>query len=208
MEKVGAYPQLALTRDEKTEPFGIFTRGTEAEYMEYAAEFQSPLFDFTAKNFRVKRKEFCFAGDWSGVLNLQTGMLSQCYANPMGANIFEDPDTPIPNVAVGRHCKHCYCVNSSHFMSLGVIPSIQTPTYGQLRNRKEAQWYTPEMEDFLNGKLKNGNSVVRSMVRHYVYGFQSGTYLYWMKVKITNTAVYQLLRRVKRKLVKMLRQEK
>lgn len=67
----------------------------------------------------MKRKEFCFAGDWSGTLNLQTGVLTKCYADYDGVNIFEDVDAPIPFEAVGKHCGSPYCVNSSHFMSLG-----------------------------------------------------------------------------------------
>lgn len=102
MEKVGAYPQVALTRDEQRKPFGIFTKGTREEYLANGEKFHSPLFGFTTKNFCVKRKEFCFAGDWSGTLNLQTGVLTKCYADYDGVNIFEDVDAPIPFEAVGK----------------------------------------------------------------------------------------------------------
>ena len=54
MEKVGAYPQLALTRDESTVPFEIFTEGSREDYLKHGGEFNSPLFDFTVKNFNVK----------------------------------------------------------------------------------------------------------------------------------------------------------
>ena len=45
MEKVGAYPQVALTRDEQRKPFGIFTKGTREEYLANGEKFHSPLFD-------------------------------------------------------------------------------------------------------------------------------------------------------------------
>lgn len=167
MERLGAWPQVALTRNETTEPFGIFTEGTEEEYKRNAEKFESPLFDFTYKNFRQKRKEFCFAGDWSATVNLQTGVMTKCYEKWEGVDIFRDVNEPIPFEAVGKQCKNRYCVNSSHFMSLGVIPSLDTPTYAQLRNRAEAHWYTPEMEQFLSGRLKDGNSPMKSMLRHY-----------------------------------------
>ena len=156
-EKLGAYPQVALTRDESCIPMKIFTSLSDDEYYNIGKSFNSPLFDFTYKNFNVKRKEFCYAGEWSGVLNLQTGWLSKCYANTEGQNIFEDINKPIKFSAVGKNCRHSYCVNSSHFMSLGIIPEIETPTYAQLRNRPEAHWYTPEMESFLNSKLNESN---------------------------------------------------
>ncbi len=195
VEKVGAYPQLALTRNEETVPFKIFTKGTDENYYAKAAGFSSPLFDFTKQNFNVKRKEFCFAGDWSGVLNLQTGILSKCYAEPGGVNIFEDVDAPIPFEAVGKHCRNHYCINSSHFLSLGVIPSLDTPTYGALRNRPEAKWYSPEMEAFLSGKLKNGNDAAADKRRYYRNQLRPG--VLWKKFR--KTKMYHILWRARRK---------
>jgi len=49
-------------------------------------------------------------------------------------------------------------VNSSHFLSLGVIPSMYTDvTYAGLRDRPEAKWYSDEMREFLSGKLGESN---------------------------------------------------
>lgn len=200
MEKLGAWPQVALTRNEQQEPFGIYTEGTEAEYMANAARFRSPLFDFTAKNFRVKRKEFCFAGDWSGTLNLQTGVLTKCYSEEEGIPIFDDPDAPIPFAAIGRGCRNRYCINSSHFMSLGVIPSIKTPTYAQLRNRAEAHWYTPEMEAFLNGRLYDSNSVFFSKLRYFRACLRPKNFRRWYD----DSGLHGFLRRIKRKVFAIL----
>mgnify|MGYP005800003425 CR=1 FL=1 len=156
-KEVGAVPQVALTRDESSRPMKILTSLSDAQYHYYGGLFHSNLFEFTYANFNVKRKEFCYAGDWSGVLNLQTGWLSKCYENNDGQNIFENINEPIFFEAVGKNCHNSYCVNSSHFMSLGIIPSIKTPSYAELRNREEAKWYTDSMLCFLNGKLENSN---------------------------------------------------
>ena len=156
-KEVGAVPQVALTRDESSRPMKILTSLSDAQYHYYGGLFHSNLFEFTYANFNVKRKEFCYAGDWSGVLNLQTGWLSKCYENNDGQNIFENINEPIFFEAVGKNCHNSYCVNSSHFMSLGIIPSIKTPSYAELRNREEAKWYTDRMLWFLNGKLENSN---------------------------------------------------
>lgn len=168
--KVGAYPQIALTRDESVMPMKIMTSGSDEEYIRNGERFDSPLFRFTCKNFNVKRKEFCYAGDWSGCLNLATGWLTKCYQNPKGQNIFEDLDKPIDFKAVGTKCRHHYCVNSSHFLALGVIPDIKAPTYAQLRNRPEANWYTKEMEAFLNSKLFETNDR-HSKVYEYLHRY-------------------------------------
>ena len=200
MEKLGAWPQIALTRDETKEPFGIFTQGTEEDYIANGRKFDSPLFEFTTKNFNVKRREFCYAGDWSGVLNMQTGILSKCYAEPGGVNIFADPEAPIPFEAVGKRCQNRYCINSSHFLSLGVIPSLDTPTYAALRNRADAGWYTPEMLDFLNGKLENGNSKLKSRLRYYRGALKRQ--LTWQNIRerLLQFGVFRVLLKIKRKL--------
>ena len=159
LEKVGALPQVAATRKEEdiTKKIELLTEKTIEDYTSIGSSFESPLFDYTMKNFNVKRKEFCYAGSWSYVLNLKTGVLKRCYSSSIHQNIFKNIKKPLMNLPVGTKCGSLYCLNSSHFMSLGVIPKIESPTYASLRNRAEAKWYTNEMEDFLNEKLSSSN---------------------------------------------------
>ncbi|MDD3729449.1 MAG: radical SAM protein [Endomicrobiaceae bacterium] len=160
IKNIGAMPQIAATRKEMSglQKIELLTSHTEQEYKMFGKSFNSPLFDFTMKNFNVKRKEFCYAGDWSGNLNLATGIFRRCYASCIHQDIFKNPKEKINFLAVGNHCGSSFCMNSSHFMSLGTIPSLQAPTYAHLRNRKESGWYTKEMENFLSGKLKDNNN--------------------------------------------------
>ena len=156
MDNVGAYPQIALTRKQYDDNgkigFKIYTDMDDDKYISIAREFNSPLFECTLENFNVRRSEFCYAGLWSGVLNLKTGGFSKCYEfEPV--NIFDDIDKPIPFAPVGKYCKCSYCVNSSHFMSLGVIPESNTPTYEALRNRIEVPWYNDTMKELLSQKF-------------------------------------------------------
>lgn len=155
--KLGAYPQIAATRDESEKQIKLFTSYSVEEYTKLGKEFNSPLFDFTMKNFMVKRKEFCYAGDWSFLLNLATGEAKKCYFSTKVKDIFKDINEPIKFEAVGNSCRYPFCVNSSHFMTLGVIPSIETPSYSELRNRENANWYSDDMRQFLNSKLYETN---------------------------------------------------
>lgn len=160
VERTGALPQIALTRKEFVEngviKYKIHTDMDDEEYIKTARTFNSPLFECTLKNFNVKRKEFCYAGLWSGVLDLNSGDLRQCYATKP-QNIFEDITKPIHFKPVGRNCPNSYCINSSHFMSLGVIPEIKIPSYANLRNREEASWYNDKMKSYLSEKLYDNN---------------------------------------------------
>ncbi|WP_102048681.1 radical SAM protein [Pygmaiobacter massiliensis] len=159
IERVGEKPQVAATRKEEKvlQKIELLTEHTEAEYQKYGEEFDSPQFRFTMKNFNVKRKEFCYAGDWAGNLDLSNGRLRRCYSSYVFQDIFKNPDEPIRFLAMVTHCGSPFCMNSSHFMSLGVIPEIETPSYAELRNREEAGWHTEDMKEFLSGRLYDSN---------------------------------------------------
>lgn len=162
MEKIGALPQIAATRKEINlrNNVELFTKLTKKEYVLEGSKYDSPLFDFTMKNFMVKRREFCYAGQWTYTLDLSTGFLKPCYASQLRQNIFKDIESPIKFTAIGCHCRSPFCMNSSHFMSLGVIPSIITPSYVDLRNRickDGTEWYNEDAKLFLSGKLENTN---------------------------------------------------
>lgn len=166
-ERLGALPQVAATRrEEELHSKVLFdTELTDEEYIARGSEFNSPLFDFTVKNFNVKRKEFCYAGAWAFQLDFVSGILRPCYHCRRGQNIFEDVDAPIERRPVGCSCGSLFCMNSSHFMSLGVIPELETPGYADLRDRPEAGWYTPRMRAFLNSKLAASNEQVKGSRR-------------------------------------------
>ncbi len=161
LKYVGAYPQVALTRFDNPRKYEIFTNLSTEEYLGVGNTLDSPLFEFTFKNFNQKRREFCYAGYWTAKLNLGTGMMTGCYGYGFSQNIFEDTSKPISWRPIGNHCPFAYCINSSHFMSQGVIPELEPlPSYADLRNRKEAQWYTLEAEDFLGHKFVDENSIM------------------------------------------------
>ena len=157
MERLGVLPQVPATRKMYGYGWRLHTEHEDDGYFEAGRQFNSLLFEFTTKNFMRKRREFCYAGDWSFKLNLGTGILYDCYGINKGQNIFENPDRPIKFRAIGNTCPSIYCVNASHFMSQGIIPSIVTPTYAELRNRPEAGWFNETALEYLNGKLSQTN---------------------------------------------------
>ena len=165
---VGALPQVALTRDESNNTYKVMTSLPEKEYLKIGKEMKSPLFEFTYNNFMVKRKEYCYAGLWSGKLNLCTGELSACYGNGLIQNIFKNPLRAIKFEPIGKHCKFKYCINSSHFLSQGNIPELlPILSYGELRNREEANWYSEEMKKFLYKYFEDFNPLLSKREKIY-----------------------------------------
>ena len=109
----------------------------------------------------VKRKEFCYAGDWTLYVNLYSGDAAPCYAQPSDQNIFKDPNKKIHFRAVGRHCREPYCINGHAHISLGVIPEYDSPTYEKVRNRVRAdgsEWFTEDCKEFFSTKLCESNN--------------------------------------------------
>ena len=194
LKHVGALPQVALTRREHAGEFEIFSDCTFEKYQTIGKEMDSPLFDFTCMNFNKRRNEFCNAGWWSGVLNMQTGLLRGCYGQGFSYNIFERIEEEIPFTPIGRDCQLKYCVNSSHFLSQGVIPSLlPLPSYGKLRNREEAHWYHSEMKKFLYEQFEDVNRPLPSSIR------LSYEYRHCLN-QIKQTYFYNSLRKAKHKL--------
>lgn len=162
IQEVGAPCHITIARDDvsplKDKP--ILTKMSHEEFYRTWDVFNSEMFTFKRTIFGQKRKEFCYAGDWSFVLNLGTGFMQQCYCSFKTQQIFEDPEKPISFIPIGKQCSLPHCYNGHAFLTLGDIPEINSITYAQLRNKictDGSEWLTPVVKKFLSGKLKDSN---------------------------------------------------
>ncbi|MBE5958662.1 MAG: radical SAM protein [Lachnospiraceae bacterium] len=160
MEKLGALCHVTIARDDRTDGIDLLSKHSMEEYKKIWGTFESKLFDYKTEIFYKKRKEFCYAGEWSAILNLETGDIRQCYCEKVIDNIYEKIDEPINFEPVGYGCKLPHCYNGHSFLALGDIPELKTPTYAEERNRKckdGTKWLSPEMNEFLSHKLCENN---------------------------------------------------
>lgn len=159
-EKLGVLCHITVGR-KNTEDIPILTEKTFDEYKEIWGTFESDLFKFKSEIFYKKRKEFCYAGEWSFYLNLATGDYQQCYCGVKLGNIYNDIDKPLKTLAIGNNCTKPHCYNGHAFLAFGCIPELDTPTFATLRNRKneEDEWLKPEMKAFMETKLVDSNRV-------------------------------------------------
>lgn len=158
MEKLGTLCHITIGRKDSGD-IPVLTEKTFDEYKEIWKTFDSDLFKFKSEIFYKKRKEFCYAGEWSFYLNLATGDYKQCYCGVKLGNIYENIEKPIKLLAVGNNCTQPHCYNGHAFLSFGCIPELKTPTYDTLRNREvngEA-WLTDSMKKFMQCKLVDSN---------------------------------------------------
>ncbi|MDY0143632.1 MAG: radical SAM protein [Bacteroidales bacterium] len=159
--KVGAVPHITIARDQKNEgTLPVLTKMGKKKYYETWDRLKSSLFEYKKEIFGVKRTEFCYAGAYSGLVNLGTGLMTQCYCSYYSQNIFKDINKPIKFTPVGNNCALEHCYNGHAFLVLGVIPELRAPTYGEIRNKKcvdGTEWLKPDMKNFMNTRLYESN---------------------------------------------------
>ena len=158
---VGAVNHVTVGRDERVPgALPILTSMSREDYKKTWSVFHSEFFDYKMSIFGHKRNEFCYAGAWSLYLNLATGNAQQCYRSYFSQNIFKDLSRPIIWRPVGNGCKEVHCYNGHAFLVLGLIPELNCPNYGELRNRicdDGSEWLQPAMKSFMSTKLFESN---------------------------------------------------
>lgn len=159
MKNFGALPHITVGRKD-TDDIPPLTDHDFEDYKKIWSQFDSDLFKFKSEIFGVKRKEFCYAGEWSAYLNIETGDLRQCYCSHIIDNIYKNIDKPIKFCPVGNNCREAHCYNGHAFLSFGDIPELDTPTYDKMRDRKcvdGSTWLNEDMRKFMQGKLVDSN---------------------------------------------------
>lgn len=192
IEKIKSLPEINIARRESD--FSTLTDLTEEEYDLIWGQFNSASFELKKRTVGVKRKEFCYAGDWTVTLDLGTGYFSKCYSSPI-QNIFANPDEKIRFEAIGCNCPLPYCHNSHIWMTFGDIPELEFPTFAEVRSRNcvdGTRWLTDEMYDFVNCKLVETNGKY-SKCRKIIVGWR-------YQLNYTKGKLLSCMRRVRRRL--------
>jgi hypothetical protein len=165
LENLGTLPHVTIARDNRTKSRNHLSSLYDFEtYKKIWGIFDSELFNFKKKIFYQKRREFCYAGDWSAFIDLSSGVMRQCYCGKiLEEDIYRDTNAPLKFEAIGHKCKiakHAHCYNGHAFLTLGVIPEFTAPTFDTMRNRVRLdgkQWLQPEMQEIMSQKLKDNN---------------------------------------------------
>ena len=180
-----ALPQLTIARDDRTAGREYLTKLSPEEYDRIWSGFDSPFWAFKKTLFGVRRKEFCYAGAWSVHINLATGSCRQCYCGMVLGNAFAHPEKPFPSFPIGG-CRDAHCYNGHALLSAGLIPQLDTPGYGDLRDRVRpdgSHWLQPEMRRMMNGKLIDSNArlgpLAQRAVRLLYHPLRIGKKLYF-----------------------------
>lgn len=187
--RVGALPHITVARDESKPDYPLLTKYSKEEYKNIWGVFDSMMFDYKMSVFGEKRKEYCYAGNWTATLNLMTGTLKQCYSTNYFTNIYKNIDKPIKFVNMGHGCKAPHCHNAHAFLTFGSIPSLEAPFYAELRNRicvDGTEWLNEKMKSFMYTKLVDSNEETQPKGDVYlnkVYNIAHNTWLLCRNIK-------------------------
>lgn len=160
MQHLGALCHITVARDDRTAGIEVLSEHDFDTYQKIWGQFGSDLFSFKTKIFYKKREEFCYAGQWSAYINLETGDMKQCYCGKVLDNLYKDVTKPLRFEPVGYGCTLAHCYNGHAYLTLGDIPELEAPTYAETRNRVCAdgsEWLTPKMKAFMSTKLWESN---------------------------------------------------
>lgn len=187
MMRLGALPHITIARDESKPDYPLLTKYSKEEYGKIWGVFDSMMFNYKLSVFGEKRKEYCYAGNWTATLNLMTGTLKQCYSTNYFTNIYKNLDKPIKFVNIGTGCKAPHCHNAHAFLTFGSIPTLDTPYYAELRNRvclDGSEWLNNKMKSFMSTKLIDSNEETHPSMDVYLnkgYSVLYNTWLFYRK---------------------------
>lgn len=172
IKNIGALCHLSVPRNEGTRSCELMSRHTKEEFYRIWKTFESPMFEFKIRHWEEKRREICYAGLWSGILNLSTGEFTACYNQPpSGINFFEDLQKPLKFEPVCK-CEMAHCFNGHSFLTFGVIPEIEEESYLDIRDRVDAEgnhWVNETMASQFSHRLKESNSILsQAEIKYYL----------------------------------------
>lgn len=170
LKYVGALPHLTVGRDESSRELKLLSKYTTQEYHKIWGQFKSDMFDLKMKLFGKEQHDFCYAGEWSCSLRLDTGDLFQCNGVKYLDNIYVNPDKPIHFLPVGHKCPHAHCYNCHAYMALGVFPDRNFPVYAKMRDRitiSGKHWLQPKIYNFFSQILSENNIVYFEKKKKY-----------------------------------------
>lgn len=155
LQNFGALPHVLAGRDETVKnTFPKYeTKLSEDEFRKVWSAFDSDLFRYQDTDYNLcHTAEFCYAGVYTGSLNLGTGTFSPCPGGRAMTNLFEDIEQTIHFVPIAK-CPfpYCFCGFFLHVLA-GVAREEYHPDvkFFQFRDRlcqNGETWLTPSIRE-------------------------------------------------------------
>lgn len=155
LQNFGALPHVLAGRDETVQnTFPKYkSKLSEEEFKKVWSAFDSDLFQYQDTDYHLSHTaEFCYAGVYTGSLDLSTGAFSPCPGGRTITNFFEDIEQPIHFVPMAEcPLPYCFCGFFLHVLA-GVAREEYHPDvkFFQFRDRMCSDggtWLTPSIRE-------------------------------------------------------------
>lgn len=159
LESFGALPHVLAGRSERRagEYPKFETKLNEEEFYKVWSSFDSDLFVYQYTDYILPHNdEFCYAGVYTGSLDLGTGNFFACPGNKTITNFFEDIDQPIQFAPMAKACPFPYCFCGFFLQVLaGACNESYCPDvlFYQFRDRvcdDGSHWLTPSIKEIFS----------------------------------------------------------
>jgi MoaA/NifB/PqqE/SkfB family radical SAM enzyme len=161
IENFGALPQVYEARDHRDSKLQRMTNLPLGKHTEIWGSFNSGLFEILQQYINIPQRKFCYAGDWSINIYLEDGNITPCHSGGVVLdNVYNNVDEPLNFAAIGVNCWQPWCYSVHCMMTMGVVPSVTTPSFDELRNRlchDGTEWLNHKLKQFLKTKLYDSN---------------------------------------------------
>lgn len=156
----GAMPHISFARDSTKDDYDLLSDLTIEEYERTWGQFDSKMFVLKKKLYNRQISQYCYAGNWTFNVSLQSGNMQQCYRQKKFYSILSNSDSPIPVATVGHECAMKYCFNGHAFIAWGAVPEIDCDSYLEMRDRTDNEgnhWIKPLYARAMQQKLYENN---------------------------------------------------
>lgn len=184
-QEFGALPHVLGGREETIR--GRYpkyaTKLTDDEFRRVWGTFESPLFKFQDTDYLLPHNnDFCYAGVFTGTLDLQTGYFSACPGNRVITNFFSDIESPIQFLPVGNMCPFPFCFCGFFLQVLaGVCMETYDPGYKfcEFRDRiclDGSHWLTPSIREVFSHKCSEYHKTIDERQKNIINQFLDVVY--------------------------------
>lgn len=177
LEQFGALPHVLGGRDETTNgKYGVLeTELDDDEFYKIYSSFESNLFEFQYSDFsKPLNNMFCYAGDYTGSLDLASGEFYSCTGGTKLTNFFENIEEPVIFLPVGRTCSFPFCFLGFFLQVLvgvGRDEYEQKYTFDSFRDRQcsdGSTWLNPTIRELFSHRCSEWHDDLSDSQKEYI----------------------------------------
>lgn len=178
LKEFGALPHILTGRSEKEKEkfIRLDTNMPCSEYRRIWSDFESDLFEFQLSDFDKTYKDyFCYAGDYSGILDLDSGNFIPCAGNALKVtNFYSNIEEKIRFTPMGKSCPldNCFIAYAYNCLAGNCYNDNCTDyTFNDFRNRiceDGSQWINTRITNIYKQRCSDMHEELSDELKSFI----------------------------------------